>query len=96
MKKFEIQSKTSIEHPEIGNLFNFHFHFCIKNENKYSILNFVFQFIMKTKWHFGYADYTHYGKDVLHLLLLKTCDSCYFPERERERERERGREREKL
>ena len=38
-------------------LLNFHFHFCIGNENKYSILNFVFQFIMKMKWHFGYTDY---------------------------------------
>ena len=56
MKKFEIQSKISIEHQEIDNLLNFHFHFCIKNENKYSILKFVFQFIMKMKWHFGYTD----------------------------------------
>ena len=56
MKKFEIQSKISIEHQEIGNLLNFHFHFCIKNKNKNSILNFVFQFIIKMKWHFGYTD----------------------------------------
>ena len=56
IKKFETQSKISIEHQEIGNLLNFHFHFCIKNENKYSILKFVFQFIMKMKWHFGYTD----------------------------------------
>ena len=34
MKKFKIQSKISIEHQEIGNLLNFHFHFCIKNEKR--------------------------------------------------------------
>ena len=49
MKKLKIQSKISIEHQEIGNLLDFHFYFCTKNENKYSILNFVFQFIMKMK-----------------------------------------------
>ena len=69
MKKFEIQSNISIEHQEIGNLLNFHFHFCIKNENKYSILNFVFQFIMKMKWHFGYTDY--HGLDQKSITEIK-------------------------
>ena len=69
MKKFEIQSKISMGHQEIGNLLNFHFHFCIKNENKYSILNFVFQFIMKMKWHFGYTDY--HGLDQKSITEIK-------------------------
>ena len=50
-------------------LLNFHFHFCIGNENKYSILNFVFQFIMKMKWHFGYTDY--HGLDQKSITEIK-------------------------
>ena len=29
-----------------------------KVKSKYRILNFVFQFIKKAKWHFGYTDST--------------------------------------
>ena len=28
----------------------------VKAKSKYRILNFVFQFLKKTKWHFGYTD----------------------------------------
>ena len=28
----------------------------VKAKSKYRILNFVFQFIKNTKWHFGYTD----------------------------------------
>ena len=36
--------------------FNFVFLIEVKSKSKYRILNFVFQFIKKTKWHFGYTD----------------------------------------
>ena len=38
----------------------------VKAKSKYRILNFVFQFIKKTKWHFGYTDsiqYNNIGSD---------------------------------
>ena len=35
---------------------NFVFFIEVKAKFKYRILNFVFQFIKKTKWHFGYTD----------------------------------------
>ena len=35
---------------------NFVFFIEVKAKSKYRILNFVFQFIKKTKWHFGYTD----------------------------------------
>ena len=37
---------------------NFVFHIEVKTK-KYKILNFVFQFIKNTKWHFGYTDSSH-------------------------------------
>ena len=53
MKKFEIQSeygqnikKSAIYGISISLI-------CVKSKNKYSVLNFVFQFIKKMKWHFG-------------------------------------------
>ena len=35
---------------------NFVFFIEVKAKSKYRILNFVFQFAKKTKWHFGYTD----------------------------------------
>ena len=35
---------------------NFVFFIKVKAKSKYRILDFVFQFIKKTKWHFGYTD----------------------------------------
>ena len=35
---------------------NFVFFIEVKAKSKYRTLNFVFQFIKKTKWHFGYTD----------------------------------------
>ena len=32
------------------------FHIEVKTKYKYKILNFVFQFVKNTKWHFGYTD----------------------------------------
>ena len=36
---------------------NFVFFIKVEAKYKYRILNFVFQYIKKTKWHFGYTDY---------------------------------------
>ena len=41
---------------------NFVFFIEVKAKSKYRILNFVFQFIKKTKWHFGYTDSSAYSK----------------------------------
>ena len=38
------------------NYFNFVFHIEVKTKPKYKILNFAFQFVKNTKWHFGYMD----------------------------------------
>ena len=35
---------------------NFVFFVEVKAKSEYRILNFVFQFIKNTKWHFGYTD----------------------------------------
>ena len=50
--KFEIQNKYPLNIKEIAILLII----CVKNENKYSIRNFVIQFIKESKWHFGCTD----------------------------------------
>ena len=40
----------------VVNYLNFVFHIEVKAKSKYKILNFVFQFIKNTKWHFRYTD----------------------------------------
>ena len=40
----------------VASYLNFVFFIEVKAKSKYRILNFVFQFIKKTKWHFGYTD----------------------------------------
>ena len=39
------------------NYLSFVFRNQVKTKSKYRILNFVFQFIKNTKWHFGYTDW---------------------------------------
>ena len=41
----------------VPNSLNFVFHIEVKAKSKYKILNFVFQLIKNTKWHFGYTYY---------------------------------------
>ena len=48
--------KESIEHENGSQLFDFVFFIEVKAKFKYRILNFVFQFIKKTKLHFGHRD----------------------------------------
>ena len=49
---------------------NFLFFIEVKAKSKYRILNFVFQFIKKTKWHLGYTDFPVSGKP----LYLFACE----------------------
>ena len=52
----KIQNKNLINMKMVVNYLNFVFLIEVKIKCKYRTLNFVFQFIKKTKWHFGYTD----------------------------------------
>ena len=56
MKVLKIQRKNLSNMKMVVSYLNFVFFIEVKAKSKYSILNFVFQFIKKTKWHFGYMD----------------------------------------
>ena len=47
-----------------ANFLNFGFRIKVKTKSKYRILNFVFQFIKNTKWHFGHTDSPRQSKIV--------------------------------
>ena len=55
--KFEIHLRYQLKIKKLVMSWISIFMVCVKNKNQGSILNFVFQFIKKTKWHFGYADF---------------------------------------
>ena len=56
MKALKIQNKNLLNMKTVVNYLNFVFLIEVKINCKYKTLNFVFQFIKKTKWHFGYTD----------------------------------------
>ena len=56
MKVLKIQRKNLLNMKMVVSYLNFVFFIKVKAKSKYRILNFVFQFIKKTKWHFGYTD----------------------------------------
>ena len=56
MKVLKIQTKNLLNMKMTVNYLNFVFRIEVKAKSKYRILNFVFQFIKNTKWHFGYTD----------------------------------------
>ena len=56
MKVLKIQRKNLLNMKMVANYLNFAFLNEVKSKSKYRILNFVFQFIKNTKWHFGYTD----------------------------------------
>ena len=56
MKLLKIQRKNILNMKMVVNYLNFAFLFKVKAKAKYRILNFVFQSIKNTKWHFGYTD----------------------------------------
>ena len=56
MKVLKIQRKNLLNMKMVVNYLNFVFLIEVKAKSKSTILNFVFQFIKNTKWHFGYTD----------------------------------------
>ena len=52
MIALKIQSKNLLNMKMVDKYLNFVFHIEVKTKSKYKILNFVFQFIKNTKWHF--------------------------------------------
>ena len=66
MKILKIQRKNLLNMKMVVNYLNFVFLNEVKSKSKYRILNFVFEFIKNTKWHFGYTDWSE-----LHKLLRK-------------------------
>ena len=56
MKVLKIQRKNLLSMKMVVNYLNFVFLIEVKSKSKYRILNFVFQFIKNTKWHFGYTN----------------------------------------
>ena len=54
MKVLKIQRMNLLNMKMVVNFLNFIF--LNEGKSKYRILNFVFQFIENTKWHFGYTD----------------------------------------
>ena len=67
MKVLEIQSKNLLNMKMVVNYLNCVYLMKVKTKSKYRILNFVFQFIKKTKWHFEYTDF---GLSLFGLLLV--------------------------
>ena len=56
MKVLKIQRKNLSNMKMIVSYLNFVFFIEVKAKSEYRILNFVFQFIKNTKWHFRYMD----------------------------------------
>ena len=56
MKVLKIQRKNLLNMKVVVGYLNFVFFIEVKAKSKYRTLNFVFQFIKKTQWHFGYTD----------------------------------------
>ena len=56
MKVLKTQRKNLLNMKMVVSYLNFVFFIEAKAKSKYRTLNFVFQFIKKTKWYFGYTD----------------------------------------
>ena len=56
MKVLKIHRKNLLNMKMVASYLNIAFFIEVKAKSKYRILNFVFQFIKKTKWRFGYTD----------------------------------------
>ena len=56
IKVSKIQRKNLLNMKMVVGYLNFVFFIKVKAKAKYKTLNFVFQFIKKTKWHFGYTN----------------------------------------
>ena len=60
MQVLKIQRKNLLNMKMVVSYLNFVFFIEVKAKSKYRILNFLFQFIKKTKWHFRYTDSFEY------------------------------------
>ena len=56
MKVLKIHRKNLLNMKMVVSYLNFFFFIEVRVKSKYRILNFVFQFIKKKKWHFGNTD----------------------------------------
>ena len=56
IKVLKIQRKNLLNMKMVASYLNFVFFIEVKAKSKYRFFNFVFQFIKKTKWQFGYTD----------------------------------------
>ena len=56
IKVLKIQRKNLLNMKMVVSYLNFVFFIEVKAKSKYRFFNFVFQFIKKTKWHFGNTD----------------------------------------
>ena len=64
----------------VVNYLNFVFLNEVKSKSKYRILNFVFEFIKNTKWHFGYTDWSELDKLLRKIKLsIDNADKEIFP-----------------
>ena len=69
IKVLKIQRMNLLNMKMVVSYLNFVFFIKVKSKSKYRISNFVFQFIKKMKWHFGYTDCLHIleGRDLQNL-----------------------------
>ena len=56
-RALKIQSKNLLNMKIVVNDLNFVFHNEVKTKSNYEILNFAFQLIKNTKWHFEYTEF---------------------------------------
>ena len=82
MKVLKNQRKNLLNMKMVGNYLNFVFLIEVKVKSKYRILNFVFQFIKNTKWHFGYMNSFQLNisskKDIKKDKIIKACVKNYI------------------
>ena len=57
----------------VVNYLNFVFHIEVKTKSNYKILNFIFQFIKNTKWHFGYTDFRYLSNIFAKMYEINFC-----------------------
>ena len=86
IKVLKIQRSNLLNMKMVVSYLNFVFFIKVKAKSKYKILNFVFQFIKKTKWHLGYWDkkrpkrnvYGHHHSFMSISMLLSISIRTFF------------------
>ena len=77
VKVLKIQRKNLLNMKMVVNYLNFVFLIEVKSKSKYRILNFVFQFIKNTKWHFGFTDFLVFINRLL-ISSFKILDKEFY------------------